>query len=235
MKPKKIGLLALALVLALGALGVGYATWTDTITIEGTVETGSVDINVEYYSGTIIYKDLTDDSLQTYFYVADDQGVIKWSMGTPYDEGNANHVFVASAAACPDGRDDYVDVDYVNAFPTQCLCADFIVHYVGSVPAMVTADFDTWDSMLEWLWDNGYVTLYAARVTIVDEPGNWQFSVGEMIEGPIQMHECQYAKIWIWIDLPQDEELVGTPYTQEDFMGQTWYFTAHISATQWND
>jgi len=41
---KKIGLLCLALVLALGALGVGYASWTDTIFIDGSVTTGSVCI-----------------------------------------------------------------------------------------------------------------------------------------------------------------------------------------------
>jgi hypothetical protein len=38
---KKIGLLCLALVLALGALGVGYSAWTDVITINGSVSTGS--------------------------------------------------------------------------------------------------------------------------------------------------------------------------------------------------
>jgi hypothetical protein len=41
---KKIGLLCLALVLALGSLGVGYAAWTDTIFVNGTVSTGNVDI-----------------------------------------------------------------------------------------------------------------------------------------------------------------------------------------------
>jgi hypothetical protein len=39
---KKIALLCLALVLALGALGVGYASWTDTIFVTGTVDTGTV-------------------------------------------------------------------------------------------------------------------------------------------------------------------------------------------------
>jgi hypothetical protein len=44
---KKFGLLCLALVLALGALGVGYAAWTDTIFVSGTVSTGSVCLNIE--------------------------------------------------------------------------------------------------------------------------------------------------------------------------------------------
>jgi len=43
---KKIGLLCLALVLALGALGVGYALWWDEVTIEGTVQTGTVSIEI---------------------------------------------------------------------------------------------------------------------------------------------------------------------------------------------
>lgn len=39
---KKIGLISLALVLALGLGGVGYATWADVLTITGTVNTGTV-------------------------------------------------------------------------------------------------------------------------------------------------------------------------------------------------
>jgi len=41
---KKIGLLCLALVLALGTLGIAYAAWTDTVYINQTVETGVVRI-----------------------------------------------------------------------------------------------------------------------------------------------------------------------------------------------
>ncbi|MCD6391565.1 MAG: hypothetical protein J7L92_06220, partial [Dehalococcoidia bacterium] len=53
---KKIGLLSLALVLALGTLGVGFAMWQDTVTIEGTVNTGSVDLDIEELSSTWVYK-----------------------------------------------------------------------------------------------------------------------------------------------------------------------------------
>jgi predicted ribosomally synthesized peptide with SipW-like signal peptide len=41
---KKIGLIGLALLLALGALGVTFAGWTDTVTVNGTVGTGEVCI-----------------------------------------------------------------------------------------------------------------------------------------------------------------------------------------------
>lgn len=38
---KKIGLICLALVLAVGALGVGFAMWSETLVIDTTVETGT--------------------------------------------------------------------------------------------------------------------------------------------------------------------------------------------------
>jgi hypothetical protein len=44
---KKIGLLALAMVLAVGGMGVGYAAWIDTIYINGTVDTGAVCLEFE--------------------------------------------------------------------------------------------------------------------------------------------------------------------------------------------
>jgi predicted ribosomally synthesized peptide with SipW-like signal peptide len=41
---KKILAISLVLAIALSALGVGYALWSDTLTINGTVNTGSVGI-----------------------------------------------------------------------------------------------------------------------------------------------------------------------------------------------
>ena len=44
---RRIGLLCLALVISLGALGVGWAHWTDTIIVEGQVNTGYVCLGFE--------------------------------------------------------------------------------------------------------------------------------------------------------------------------------------------
>lgn len=41
---KKLGLICLACVMALGALGVGYAAWTDEVVITGTVGTGELKL-----------------------------------------------------------------------------------------------------------------------------------------------------------------------------------------------
>jgi len=213
---KKIGLLCLALVLALGALGVGYAAWTDTITIEGTVNTGSVDINVEYYSGTDIYKNLTTEEMVTVHWVKDAAGSIKWSSGQPPTNG----LLVAWAAAAPGKADDTVLVTYNGTFPCQALVADIIVHYEGTIPAMVTAEIDTDDPWLEDLWNAGDAGVYGA---LFNMESGFEF-IGPIVELPIQMHYCDYAKVWLWFHLPQDDTL----------MNQTGSFNATITAIQWN-
>lgn len=43
---KKIGFVILALVLVLGTMGLGYAMWSQTITINGNVNTGNVTLTV---------------------------------------------------------------------------------------------------------------------------------------------------------------------------------------------
>lgn len=44
---KKIGIITLALVLALGSLGIGYAAWNKTMTITGTVAAGNLDVEFD--------------------------------------------------------------------------------------------------------------------------------------------------------------------------------------------
>ena len=57
---KKFGLLLLAVVLALGTLGVGYAMWYEDLFIEGTVYTGELDVGF-YCPWGNCYDDETKD------------------------------------------------------------------------------------------------------------------------------------------------------------------------------
>jgi hypothetical protein len=229
---RKIGLLSLTLVVVLGALGIGYAHWTDTITIEGTVCTGSVDINVEYLSGSDVYKDLNTDDIVYHFWLKDLSGAIIWETWSA-DPANMDLFPVAHAGSTLLG-DDLVGMNFTNAFPCSYLTADFIVHYVGSVPAIVTADFDRvpTDPAVQYLWDNGYIRVWGQVVYFDD--GEFD-GFGPIIEGPIQMHYCDYVKVYMTVNLPQDDQLVGTGFTQADFMAKCWNFVAHITATQWNE
>jgi len=224
---KKIGILALTLVIALGALGIGYASWTDSVSITGTVNTGTVGINAVYFSGTDIYKDLSNDALVAVHWMADAGGQVIWTSGS----APASNVLVASAGSTAGKLDDTIDITFVGAFPTDELTADFVIESVGTVPVIVTADFTQANEMLKWLWDNGYVTVYACKFSFVD--GRPVF--GAAITGPVQLHQGDMVKVWLTIDLPQADELGNSEYDQEDFMNQNWDFTAVINAIQWNE
>jgi len=60
----KIGFLFLALVIALGGLGVGFAAWTDTLFVQGEVNTGKIDWRVIEPNCEVIAQpqELCDDS-----------------------------------------------------------------------------------------------------------------------------------------------------------------------------
>jgi hypothetical protein len=58
---KRIGLIFLAMVLALGALGVGYAAWAKTLDIKGTIATGdsSAIFSEQNYDNGFDYANIT--------------------------------------------------------------------------------------------------------------------------------------------------------------------------------
>ena len=46
-KTLPIGIIVMILMMALAALGVGYAWWTEQLTATGTIQTGSIDVQME--------------------------------------------------------------------------------------------------------------------------------------------------------------------------------------------
>ena len=56
MKQNKIGTIFIVTALALAGIGVSYAGLTDVIIVSGTVDTATVDLIVDWYSGTIVWK-----------------------------------------------------------------------------------------------------------------------------------------------------------------------------------
>jgi hypothetical protein len=206
---RKFGLISLALVLALGALGVGYAMWTDTVDIEGEIITGSVDVEIVGLSSTYVYKDLDDSSIHFLpFYP------------TP---AHWNKILVASAnTTIPDEVNAPLDVriEFNNLFPTTTdnITGDIVIHYIGTVPAHVVltnieyedevgADLAEYLEVEYLLWD--------------DELDEW-IDLGEEIP---QLHYCDILKINVCFVLPQDNSLMNASGT----------ISGSIMVHQWNE
>ncbi|MFA5451308.1 MAG: hypothetical protein WC231_04880 [Dehalococcoidales bacterium] len=211
---RKLGILLMVLVLALGSLGVGYAAWMDFVYVEGTVETGNVDLVVENYSGTWVYKmpehgiDVVTGWVDEVAPPADYVELVAWAVA---EEGTG----------APDGAD--VIMSFENLFPGEVYCADFLVHYLGSVPAIVDADIASDSEWLNELWEMGKT----------EDGGAWweaywsdaDGKIGEPIVGPVQMHYCNYAIIKVCIEIPQDNA----------YMNLTGKFEGFVRAVNWNE
>lgn len=217
---KKTGLMFLALVIALAGIGVGYASWTDTITIEGTVNTGSVDIDMMKFSGTWVYK------------VPDHGTVWQHGWGTAGDRPQAptDGVLIAYAETVGIGLDDDGDSDgrtddadtaivvFDSLFPGLFM-VDFLVHYNGTIPAILSAEISG-DAWLEALWNAGGagVVVYASN-----EAGTFDHA-SPIVEPIVQVHYCEWYLVKLWIDIPQEDTM----------MRLSGSFTATVTATQWN-
>ncbi len=199
---KKIGLLCLALVLALGTLGVGYASWTDTVVIDGSVSTGDVDIEIDSVSSTYVFKILSTGGIAFQSY--------------PMTISN-DYVRIASAVTTSSGQT--VTMTFTNLFPTETqeIKADVVMHYVGSIPAHVALTNVVYTPVT-----GVDLTTYMVQEWSVSYDGGTTYTVVE--PETVQLHDCDYVKLWLWFDLDQDNTLMNASGT----------LSADIVATQWN-
>lgn len=136
---KKLGIISLALVLALGALGAAYAPWTDEIEIVQVVNTGSLEVGVSYEEPYFL-----DDDKQVAT-VGVTPGNLKFEMWDYYWY-------------------DSITTTVGNLYPCVTVWEEFHIGAAGTVPVHldVTLTFDgdmiVYDCMtIEWyiVWPTG--------------------------------------------------------------------------------
>ncbi len=219
MKTAKLGAIFLISIMALAGVGAGYAAWTDTITIDGTVNTGNVDIVIGYLSGTEVWKDLGTDECVVIYYVWDaDTGAVVWqSCDVP-----ADGLLVAYAKA-EKADDDAVTFTYNNLFPSIDFIADVALHYAGSIPVKVNKISWAVTSGNDWidpLIESGDIMGIARKVTPVPP-----YVYDDVVEEGYQLHYCDWVGIALCIHLPQ----------QDDLMSRSGSATATFEVVQWNE
>lgn len=250
MKTNKIGTVFLVSVLALAGIGISYAGLSDVIAVYGTVDTATVELVVESYSGTWVwkvwgwnqgYEPVNPNWVNTTWIPAkevliysggtndkpSDSAIQGWLAGTgaqytlvSYAQGRAP---INTDPNKPNGQPYDAIIEFSELFPCMTFEADVVFHYIGSIPAKVKNMQIVWnDAWLNTL-DAMWETsggLYGLDATI------YKFnSVGPTIIQGFQLHFCDKVKLDVKIHLPQDNQWqgkVGTGYV-------------YIELQQWND
>jgi predicted ribosomally synthesized peptide with SipW-like signal peptide len=167
-KSLPVGTLVMVLVIMLALLGVGYALWSDTLVIEGTVNTGEVDMAFSPCA--------TNDS------------------GTANDPGYTKHV-ASCACARSDGTIenpsddgyDQLNITITDGYPSYSCNVTYDMSNIGTVPVhlySVFADYDPNALDVEQACQDGQ----AAPVEI-----GYQLHPGESVDCSIDLHVRQEA------------------------------------------
>jgi len=230
MNTNKIGIMFIVAVLALAGIGASYAGFTDTITITGTATTGSVDVVIEKLSGTwvwkitedanggeahqlVIHHDWVNETDNRQVEVAGGNYFVDYPETMPIELDGTGVVYEIVAWAVPkrvDMADDAIHVNWFNLFPIQdtmeydpnCFVVDALFHYVGKIPARLQDFSENWILDGDWVYELIDHDFVEARAFMSDETGTEH---GETVYAGHQFHYCDYFKVEVDFDIPQDK------------------------------
>ena len=266
MKNNKISVIFFVSILSLAGVGISYAGFTDTISVYGMVNTATVELEIiPWFSGTWVWKiwDLdyipADPDWPGLDIIWDYAGEILICSGftqfKPTDimiedwlgVENGQYELISFSEAGPGGThgdiESDIDFEYNNIFPCIDFSADFIIHYIGSIPAKIDPEIIIETMYPEgdhgWLdelynYDNPEhpdwginIEAYRAYVwyNVQDDSVANVDITDEVILPGFQLHYCDNIYVQVTIHLPQDDKWQG-------LYGE---FFTKIGVTQWND
>lgn len=181
----KTGVLALVLVLCLATIGMGFAKWSDHLTVDGTVDTGSVAVEFA--------KCKSNDAMLTNVTSLDPVSGGSWNFGeVGFDiEDPDTWVWTGDTAvwdeAHTDAKIDSVDGDTNNrlsikmggGYPGYSPNVAYTIENTGTIPVKVES-IKLIEVSKNGLWDTSIdidlvagVTQYVYVVLVEGSPGNW--------------------------------------------------------------
>lgn len=206
---KKIGLICLALVLALGALGVGYAAWTDTVTISGPVTTGRVCLGFTEVYGEIGPALGGDWEYTNWVYTP---GAVSCPPNYTFtgihrvEEGkNVGQVSIERYDNDGDGYFEVIEVTITDAYPYYLAWISTHVINCGTIP----------------------VKIYPVVLPIIQDDGiliKWGDSYNAQLEPGVD------AELSFYVGFPQH-----LPNGDLLPQGATLHFTINLAGVQWNE
>jgi len=141
---KKTGLIALAVVLALGAMGVGLAFWNETLTITGTVATGELDVQFSAQKSNDDGSQLDPSEGGSWTGTTDPNNTADWTWtGTRYlyNVGSTTceltRVGGVADGEVGDNGMNTMTITIDNAYPCYYGNVAFTIDNIGSIPVHI--------------------------------------------------------------------------------------------------
>jgi hypothetical protein len=245
MNVKKIGLLSLALVLALGTLGVSYAMWYDDLYISGNVNTGYVDVDFhsQYDNDS---QGMNDPSEPGYWDFTTTPGSPSW-------EGARHDKDVANLASTWDqdsliNEDPAADLDKAtitinNGYPCYYGSVAWDIVNNGLIPVYlysVTLTELSKSATPIWTGETPIVigTRYYVDVDAANQPGiDTSLDAGDDFSFKLSAHDCDQIDPWTWVDPREDIAYLDIwVHVEQDSAQKTNYdFDLAYRFAQWNE
>ena len=232
---KKFGLLCVALVLVIGTLGIGYAAWTDTIFVNGTVNTGEVcaDFTCPWSQTDPNISPFTNDPWEFTVEQGAPVAALDWVatvdgpgfhlFGNQYKEDkNVGWTEIVCDEGEPPIKRAYLT--FHNVYPHYFNHIGLGIHNCGTIPIkmdnVVFKDV-TGAQLADPLYSTGYRVFDLSGNGTDDFEVQWGDNFGDQIE------PCGSWSIDFWQHVLQDEGIdFETP--------QTFTFVIEVTVVQWD-
>ena len=221
---RKIGFIAMALVLALGAFGVGFAHWVDQVVITETVESGDVCIGLV---GPLTLIDESNPADNGGYYPTSfpdytcDVGILNVRTVSP-----PKNVAWGEAEYIDDDDDPYYErlkVTLHNVYPCYYNNVSFHVHNYGTIPVIM-------DSVtIEGSFPTVVVATDSCYAIDLNDNGHDDFEIrwGNHIGSQLDPGDDEW-EISFGMHLIQDNEF------PDDMQGKSYTFYIKLNFVQWN-
>lgn len=238
---KKIGLICLAVVLAVGALGIGFAHWSQTLFIEGTVETGELIVGIRD-------NGVNDPGLDPGFDRVKSEQVYYDKDVASITSTNVDEKCKHTNPAINNGVEtQYYHKEVItitNAYPSYAPGWTTLFANAGTIPVKlesynldpVLADWPAWIELIKWEkthYNTDGTIKHTANGTSQGIAGYTPYTPGPdcfdaMIAALMgqQLEPCEVIELYV--------ELHITQFWVEVPMDTTFTFTADVTFTQWN-
>ncbi len=226
---KKIGLISLALVMALGGLGIGYARWSDTLYIDGTVSTASVCIEWIAPATSLDPPDLTPP-YENYDWTADPGTIANRHVyGTQAGENDSKDVGSTTVTIVPAAHPDTIEVVLENVYPSYYNNITVHMQNCGTLPIRLRQQTLTYPD--PWI-PGQFITVPLTFSQVVNIWGPDQYdTISPVIE-------IKWVTRATGVQLHPGEEMEESWHIhilQAAMQDTTYTFTITQEAVQWNE